>query len=116
MITHKMHLHTEPFESIVKGIKTIEIRLYDEKRKNITVGDSIQFIKKTNPHETITVFVLELITCRSFKELFHTIDHKQLCNFKLTSQQFTNNMYKYYSPEEEKKYGVLGIIIQKINP
>ena len=112
MIAHKMHLHDGPFESIVKGTKTIEMRIYDEKRRKIKIGDGIQFIKRTNLHETITVIVQELIICKSFKELFDKIDYKQLCDFKLTSQQRTNNMYNYYSPEEEKKYGVIGIVFK----
>ena len=30
---HKMKLNESPFESIKNGTKTIEFRLYDEKRK-----------------------------------------------------------------------------------
>ena len=32
---HKMKLHNGPYELIKKGIKTIELRLYDEKRQKI---------------------------------------------------------------------------------
>lgn len=30
---HQMKLNNEPFESIKNGTKTIELRLYDEKRR-----------------------------------------------------------------------------------
>ena len=33
---HKMRLHNEPFELIANGTKTFELRLNDEKRRNIT--------------------------------------------------------------------------------
>lgn len=35
---HEMRLHNEPFELIRNGSKTIEMRLYDEKRQLIKVG------------------------------------------------------------------------------
>ena len=40
-MTHKMNLHNDPFEKIACGIKNIELRLYDEKRRLIKVGDEI---------------------------------------------------------------------------
>lgn len=36
-----MRLHKEPFELIKNGSKTIELRLYDEKRQMINLGDTI---------------------------------------------------------------------------
>lgn len=35
---HRMNLHKAPFEMIRSGAKTIELRLYDEKRKKIKAG------------------------------------------------------------------------------
>ena len=39
-----MKLQPGPFEAIKNGTKTIEMRLWDEKRKHITVGDTIEFV------------------------------------------------------------------------
>jgi len=36
---HEMKLYPEPFQMIADGRKTIELRLYDEKRKKIKAGD-----------------------------------------------------------------------------
>ena len=33
-MTHEMRLHDEPFNLIKNGTKTIELRLYDEKRRD----------------------------------------------------------------------------------
>ena len=41
---HEMRLHNSPFKLIKSGTKTIEMRLNDEKRQLIKVGDSIKFI------------------------------------------------------------------------
>lgn len=49
---HTMKLQPSPFERIVSGQKTVELRLYDEKRRQIRSGDTIRFIKTTPPYET----------------------------------------------------------------
>ena len=36
---HEMRLHSGPFDLIKNGTKTIELRLYDEKRKLIKEND-----------------------------------------------------------------------------
>jgi ASC-1-like (ASCH) protein len=38
-----MNLTPSPFKMIREGRKTIELRLYDEKRKAISIGDTITF-------------------------------------------------------------------------
>ena len=42
-MVHELRLNKEPFESIKAKTKTIEMRLYDDKRKKIQVGDIIIF-------------------------------------------------------------------------
>ena len=42
-MTHKMNMNPSPFEKIRNGTKTIELRLYDEKRRKIEIGDTIIF-------------------------------------------------------------------------
>ena len=39
---HKMKLNESPFERIKDGTKTIEFRLYDDKRKKVKIGDEIE--------------------------------------------------------------------------
>ena len=43
MNTHKLQLATLPFDAITSGAKTIESRLYDEKRQTIQIGDTVIF-------------------------------------------------------------------------
>ncbi len=43
-MVHEMLLAPKPFEMMKSGQKTIELRLYDEKRKHIQIGDRIRFI------------------------------------------------------------------------
>ena len=44
---HQMKLRSDPFERIKSGKKTIEIRLYDEKRRKIKEKDFIEFTLST---------------------------------------------------------------------
>ncbi len=106
---HKMKLNESPFERIKNGTKTIEFRLFDEKRQLVKVGDKIEFSKLPDLNEKILVDVLELYQERTFKELFDKLgDNEEI------AKKNAESMYTIYSPEEEAKYGVLGIKI-KIN-
>ena len=55
MTTHQLTLATEPFNAITSGNKTIESRLYDEKRQKIQIGDQIIFTNRDNPSQTATL-------------------------------------------------------------
>ena len=103
---YKMKLNEEPFEKIKNGTKTIEFRLYDEKRKQIKIGDKIQFSKLPDLQEKLLVDVVDLYKEDTFENLF-----KKLYSDEEEIKRKTQAMYKYYSPEKEKEYGVLGIKI-----
>lgn len=106
---HKMKLNESPFERIKNGTKTIEFRLYDEKRQQIKVGDKIEFSKLPDLQEKLLVEVIELYRGNTFENLFKklNIDEDEI-------KRKTKSMKQYYSHEKEKEYGVLGIKI-KIN-
>ncbi len=106
---HKMKLNESPFERIKNGSKTIEFRLYDEKRRKVKIGDKIEFSKLPDLQEKLLVDVTGLFKENTFYELF-----KKLYNNEEEIREKTNSMYEIYSKEKEIKYGVLGIKI-KIN-
>ncbi|MEI3401609.1 MAG: ASCH domain-containing protein [Clostridia bacterium] len=108
-MVHKMKLNESPFEKMKNGTKTIEFRLYDEKRSQIKIGDKIEFSKLPDLQEKLLVDVLELYRENTFEELFRNLYNDEE---KITRK--TKTMYKIYSPEKEKQYGVLGMKI-KIN-
>jgi len=108
---HKMKLNESPFERIKNGTKTVEFRLYDDKRKQIKVGDKIEFSKLPELQEKLVVEVLELYQEKTFKDLFKKL-------YKESEEEIekkTNSMYQYYSSEKEKEYGVVGIKISLIS-
>ena len=108
---YRMKLQNEPFKQIKKEIKKIEIRLNDEKRKIFEINDYIEFTNITTL-EIMFVKITNLYHFESFEKLFNNFDNSILgCGSY-------EEMYKYYSREEEKKYGVLGIeikVLPKVN-
>lgn len=109
---HYMNLHPQPFEMISKGLKTIELRLYDEKRQLIKPGDTIEFTNSNNPDEVLSVTVAKLHIFKSFEELYRSLP-LDLCGY--LPEELPNASYKdmniYYSEERQRKYGVVGIEI-----
>ena len=67
---YKMKLNESPFERIKNGTKTIEFRLYDEKRQQVKVGDQIEFSKLPNLQEKLKVDVIGLYREETFEKLF----------------------------------------------
>lgn len=112
MKEHVMNLHPSPFNMIREGKKTIELRLFDEKRKKISVGDTIKFINTQNPTEYLKVTVNELFVFNSFDELYENLPLLE-CGY--TESDIINaspsDMELYYSREKQSQYGVVGIKI-----
>ena len=109
--THQMKLHAEPFEMIKSGQKTFELRLFDEKRQKIRKGDKIIFTN-TQSGETLTAKVSALYKFPTFDALYSSLNMLK-CGY--TEEDIgtasPSDMAAYYSPEEQKKYGVVGIEI-----
>ena len=106
---HHMKLHSSPFEMIKSGEKTIELRLFDEKRQKIKVGDKIIFTN-TVTGETLTRIVAKLHCFDSFDALYKFLPLLQ-CGYtpEDIDRAHPADMEQYYSLEEQKKYGVVGI-------
>ena len=104
---HNMKLNEKTFNNIKNGTKTIEYRLFDEKRKLLKVGDKIVFSKLPDLEDKIVVEVLDLYQEKTFKDLYI-----KLGNSEEAAEEKADSMYTIYTPEEEKEYGVLGIRIK----
>lgn len=107
-----MRLHKGPFELIKNGSKTIELRLYDEKRQMINLGDTITFENRSDG-DKIQVKVIALYKYPSFEELYKHFD-KISIGYKEDEEADPKDMELYYSSEEQSKYGVVGIEMELI--
>ncbi len=104
-----MRLNAESFQKIKAGTKIVEVRLADEKRRKLHIGDEIRFFKLPDRKESIIVKVKRLEKFSSFKEMFEIIDKKLLGHSRLNMEQQLERIYRIYAKEEEEKKGVLAI-------
>lgn len=108
---HNMNLNNRPFKSIKEGTKTIELRLNDEKRSLLKVGDEIEFTNR-DTNEKLSVDIINLHKYPSFEELYKHFDKVEM-GYNKDDIAESKDMEAYYSKEEQDKYGVLGIEIRK---
>ena len=108
-VTHAMRLQDGPFRAIAAGRKTVEMRLYDEKRQAIRPGDVIVFTAPAG--ETLTVRVEEVRRFDSFAELYAAFAPAEL-GYGPGETADPRDMEVYYSPVQQTKYGVVGIRIR----
>lgn len=113
---HNMKLNPQPFAMIAEGTKTIELRLYDEKRQLINIDDEIIFTNTEDSTKQIRAKVLTLHKFSSFEELYANLPLLK-CGYTEANIHTAspNDMEEYYSYNKQKKYGVVGIEIEKVN-
>lgn len=106
---HQMKLQPLPFSQIKEGSKTIESRLNDEKRQLINIGDQIEFLLANDESQKVLTRVVDLHKFKTFPKLFSSFAPEE---FGGKDQDDLMGIYKYYSKEDEEKYGVVGIEIK----
>ena len=112
-ILHEMKLQEGPFNKIKQGSKTIEMRLYDEKRRKISKGDKISFTNIVT-NEIIYTEVINLYLFDSFAELYKNFNKIEI-GYEKNDVADSKDMEQYYSKEEMEQYGVVGIEIKLID-
>lgn len=111
---HEMKLQSKYYDFILEGTKRIEIRLFDEKRQRIKLGDTIKFLKEPLLSESFRVRVVDLLRYNSFEDLINDFDVGTLANEAMTKEELIAVLESFYSKERQKQYGVLGIRFELI--
>ena len=114
MTTHNMKLRTKYFGCIKNGSKRIELRLNDEKRKNIKIGDEIIFEELTENSRYLKTKVIDLYYENNFNDLIDKYDIKLFADVDITKQELIDVLNEIYPTEKQIKYGVIGIRIEII--
>lgn len=110
-----MKLRELPFEQIREKTKIWEVRLNDEKRKNIMVGDSILFRKLPDLFDGIVCRVVDIKHFNSFREMASVLSLKSLGFEDGSTADTCEEVYHtYYTPEEEKEYGVVAFKLEVV--
>ena len=112
MTTHLMNLQPKYFDFIKDGTKRIELRLYDEKRRQIQLGDIIEFFKSED--DKIRTEVIGLLRYHSFKDLFEDFSISILADVSMNKDELLKVLSEFYSPEQQVEYGVIGIRLKLV--
>jgi len=111
---HEMKLQPEYYNFILNGTKRIEIRLFDEKRQQIKIGDTIKFLKEPEFDKSFNAKVVGLLRYNSFEDMFKDYDISILADKSMTKEKLINVLEQFYTKEKQEMYGVLGIRIELI--
>ena len=111
----KVHLHKEVFDIVKDGIKDVEVRLNDEKRRQLKVGDKLIFISRGNYTDQITAIVKKLVYFKDFVEVTKAYEMKRIYLEDTSLDEYLELMSKFYSRKEQEKYGVVAIEFEKEN-
>lgn len=102
-----MKLREAPFRAIKEGRKDIELRLYDEKRKKLAVGDTVVFTC-TESEEHLYATVKALHPFPNFQAIYAAFP-KERFGYGADETADPRDMLAYYPEEEIRRCGVLGI-------
>lgn len=113
---HELHIYDKSLTSIEIGLKTIELRLYDEKRSEMKVGDYVRLLSIEIPTHTVMCKITSMNVYDTFKELYENIPLLE-CGYteENIDKASYEDMNKYYSIEEQEKYKVVGIGLEVIS-
>ncbi len=105
----EFHLDEEIFKIVKCGTKHIEVRLNDEKRRNLKIGDNLIFINRSNEDKKIIAVIKGLKYFDNFNDLANSYDIAEIYKKDSTTNEFLELLEKFYSKEEIEKYGVVAI-------
>ena len=112
---HIMKLQEQYYSYIKNGTKIYEIRLNDEKRRKIKIGDYIEFQKEPNLEDKMILEVEDLLYFDNFNELFDNISIVELADSSISKEELKKDLELFYSKEKQDKYGVVAIKLKKDN-
>lgn len=107
---HATNLQNRYFDFIKNGTKRIELRLNDEKRAKIQLGEEISFAK--NDGEKLTAKVVGLLQYDNFANLFRDFPIEILSDKSMTKNELRKTVEEFYLPEKQREFGVLGIRLE----
>ena len=109
-----IHLDSDVFETVDKGFKNVEGRVNDEKRRKLSIGDKLIFLKRPDEIEKIEAIVEDLVYYKDFNEMIKDYSMKEIYLDKYSKDYYLELIKRFYSDEEINKYGVVAIKFKKI--
>ncbi len=111
---HFMRVQEKYYNLLKSGKKTVELRLNDDKRRQIKVGDKIEFTNGSDKNDRFYAQVVALHTAPDFETLCTNYITPQQGGFD-TKEELLSVLEEFYTPAAQKKYGVVGIEIKVLD-
>ena len=109
----EFHLNNDIFKIVKSGTKHIEVRLNDDKRKKLKVGDDLVFLNQSNEDKKINAIIKGLKYFSSFEDLVDYYRIDEIYKEDSSKEEFLKIINKFYSNAEVKKYGIVAIDFEK---
>jgi len=97
---HLFHRDSDPFKRIISGEKTFEIRLNDEKRQKVKIGDKIRGVLKGKDDSYFRSEITNLEYFDDWDTLFTRFGDK-------ISSKDKQLLQKIYTPERVVQYSIV---------
>ncbi|MBE5736026.1 MAG: ASCH domain-containing protein [Clostridiales bacterium] len=107
-----MKMQGEFFDQVKSGKKIYEVRLYDEKRQKIGIGDTIIFKKQPELIDGVVTKVVDVKRFDTFEQMAQTLSLSSVGFDNKNAGQVARFYRSIYSREDEKKYGVIAFKIE----
>jgi ASC-1-like (ASCH) protein len=112
---HMMTLYAGAFDDVKSGKKTREYRLYDEKRRKIKQGDTIEFFKLPGHVESVLTKVKRIRRYKDWYSCYTEFFDEDLRDHYSCVEAVVRDTYEnWWTKEKEEKYGCLIIEIEKL--
>lgn len=112
---HEMKVAEPWFSRMDLGVKTIELRLLDEKRQTMKIGDHVSFKLFPKLEHSCLMEITGLLHYPNFASLIDDINVAWLGYEEKDREWLKSSMYDIYTQEEEKEFGALGIRLKKVS-
>lgn len=115
-----IQLTTEPFESLINQGESVDFRLDEDRWRSLRVGDHITFWEDFSGWDTqpspsarrVKTELVDVFRARSFVELIDSLPPEFSRN--ASRDAVISELRQWWTPEVEKKIGVLGLRVKVI--
>ena len=108
-----MRVDRKDFDRLKDGTKTWEIRLNDEKRKGIRMGDEIVFMRRPELEERLPMIVEEKQLFSDVQRLLDKVSLKDIAPPEMTEVEWIQSFMTHDRPEELVQYGIAAFKVKK---
>lgn len=109
---HEIKVKKVYYDKIKSGEKIYEIRLNDEKRQKIKVGDQLKIWCEPELVECLVTTVVDKLYYSNFEELLKNIPAAEIGFAKYSSEEIIKTYHQFYTESDELQYGIVAIKLE----